>query len=94
MVALLESKTFDIKFIKTNNYWFTLGHLFLPHLNLVTLANFWKLLNLSGAKIKILLFFHFSTEWENGKKMKHITTNTDQYCVSTSFSVLNTLFCY
>ena len=38
---------------------FTLGRLFLRHLNLVTLANFWKSLNLSGAKIKVLLFFSF-----------------------------------
>ena len=81
---------------KSQNVYFfitTLGRLFLRHLILATLANFWKSLNLSGAKIKISLFFFiFSTKRENGKKIKHITT--DQYCVSTSFSVLNTLFCY
>ena len=32
---------------------------FLRHFNLATLANFWKSQNLSGAKIKILLFFSF-----------------------------------
>ena len=47
---------------------------FLCHLNLATLANFWKLLNLSGAKIEISLFFHFSTKQENDKKIKHIMT--------------------
>ena len=38
-------------------------------------VNFWKSLNLSGAKIIILLLsFHFSTKQENGKKIKHIMT--------------------
>ena len=48
---------------------------FLRHLNLATLANFWKSLNLSGAKIKISLFFSFfdlTGEWQ--KKIKHSTT--------------------
>ena len=51
-----------------------LGPSFLRHLNLATLANFWKSLNLSGAKIKMSLFFHFSTKRDNGKKIKRITT--------------------
>ena len=73
---------------------YTLGRPFLRHLNLATFANFWKSLNLSGAKIKISLFFHFLTKRENGKKSSISRQNTDQYCVSTSFSVLNNLFCY
>ena len=37
----------------------------LRHLNLATLANFWKLLNLSCAKIKISLFFSFFDQTGN-----------------------------
>ena len=57
---------------------------FWRHLNLATLVNFWKSLNLSGAKIKISLFFSFfdqTGEWQ--KKSSISRQNTDQYCVST-----------
>ena len=49
---------------------------FLCHLNLATSANFWKSLNLSGAKIKILLFFclTFRANGRMAKKIKHIMT--------------------
>ena len=42
----------------------------LRHLNLATLANFWKSLNLSGAKIKISLFF-FSFFDQKGEWQKN-----------------------
>ena len=61
---------------------------FLRHLNFATLANFWKSLNLNGAKIKIsLFFFHFSTKRENGKltSLKALDANwlTELYNVLT-----------
>ena len=72
----------------------TLDRLFLRHLNLATSANFLKLaLNLSGAKIRISLFFFFIFR-PNGrmaKKIKHITTKYRAYCVHRSYCV-STLF--
>ena len=41
---------------------------FLPHPNLATLANFWKSLTLSGAKIKISPFFSFFDQTEEWQK--------------------------
>ena len=52
----------------------TLDRLFFRHLNLATLANFWKSLNLSGAKIKISLFFSFFDQTGEWQKIKRITT--------------------
>ena len=53
---------------------YTSGRPFLRHLNLATFANFWKSLNLSGAKIKISLFFSFFDQTGEWQKIKHITT--------------------
>ena len=72
----------------------TLGRLFLRHLNLATLPNFWKSPNLSGAKIKFRYFFIFQPNGRMPKKSSISRQDTDQYCASTSYSVLNTLFCY
>ena len=52
----------------------TLGRLFCVTLNLETLANFWKSLNLSVAKIKVSLFFSFFDQTGEWQKIKHITT--------------------
>ena len=63
---------------------------FLHHLNLATLANFWKSLNLSGAKIKISLFFSFfdqTGEWQKNQ------ADHDKTQINIALA-LHSVFCY